>query len=207
MYWLIKLVMCLKLSEASTTSALIAITSPVSIKNLRACCETESDASCFREGGSNGLAASVVRSLAAAARSDVGNARRCITRRILFPTLTNSFLHKSLTTDSKRSENGRSASRFVRRSDRDKPSCSGCARWLASIASAARRYTICHPAASTAKSPARTRFPSAASRETESEISLELKFDLSSNCGLLIARSRAICEATNDVTSLGDSAR
>jgi hypothetical protein len=72
---LIKLVIRSKLSEANTTSALISTASPVSIKNRRAWCEAESGSSCFREGGSNGLAASVVRSFAAAAKSGGGNAR------------------------------------------------------------------------------------------------------------------------------------
>ena len=67
MYWRINSVMRFKLSAVITTSALISTASPVSIKNRNACCETESGASCFREGGSNGLAASVVRSFAAAA--------------------------------------------------------------------------------------------------------------------------------------------
>lgn len=60
-----------KLSVAITTSALISTASPVSIKNRNAFCEAESATSCFSEGGSNGLAASVVRSFAAAARKSL----------------------------------------------------------------------------------------------------------------------------------------
>jgi hypothetical protein len=67
MYWRINSVMRFKLSATITTSGLISTASPVAIKNRNACCETESGASCFREGGSNGLAASAVRSFVAAA--------------------------------------------------------------------------------------------------------------------------------------------
>jgi hypothetical protein len=76
MYWRIKPVMRFKLSAASTTSALISTASPVSTKNRRACCEAASGPSWLRDGGSNGLADSALRSFAAAACRGAGSAHR-----------------------------------------------------------------------------------------------------------------------------------
>ena len=173
-----------------TTSSPSSIASPVSKRNRNACCLSESGASSFREGGSNGLAESAARIPAAAACKWGGKAGRCVVRRIAGPACENPCAQRSPISASNTSASGNDFSSTVRNSLSGRPGCSGCARCSASMASIAAWRKARHFSPSATHSPMAMAFRSAASNAMAREISAALKRDLTSKAEPETAPSR-----------------